>query len=247
MLDRNHREIYPSSGGRTVDCVQACGAQQDSVGLPRPKAQNHTQLTEPTDAQRAFMAKLVERADALRARLPSANTDNMLLICGDGRKVALDPNLVGITEEAPKLEGLAALVADIYHDTRELVYSGSEVPGAFQLLMCDLGTPKKGDAQSYGRIRAALIARGVPAEEIRFVHEATTPKAREALFAACRDGRVAVLLGSTSKVGIGTNIQNRLHSLHHVDPTWTAAAWELLSVLKLDVIVSISMSSRCHK
>jgi len=193
------------------------------------------------------MAKLVERADALRARLPSANTDNMLLICGDGRKVALDPNLVGITEEAPKLEGLAALVADIYHDTRELVYSGSEVPGAFQLLMCDLGTPKKGDAQSYGRIRAALIARGVPAEEIRFVHEATTPKAREALFAACRDGRVAVLLGSTSKVGIGTNIQNRLHSLHHVDPTWTAAAWELLSVLKLDVIVSISMSSRCHK
>ncbi len=198
----------------------------DSVGLSRPEAQNHTQLTEPTAGQREFMAKLVERADALRARLPSANTDNMLLICGDARKVALDPNLVGIAEEAPKLDGVAALVADIYHDTRGLVYSGSGLPGAFQLVMCDLGTPKKGDAQSYGRIRAGLIARGVPAEEIRFVHEATTPKAREALFVACRDGRVAVLLGSTQKVGIGTNLQNRLHSLHHVDPTWTAAAWE---------------------
>lgn len=105
------------------------------------------------------------------------------------------------------------------------MYSGSDVPGPLQLVMCDLGTPVKGEAQSYGRIRAGLIARGVPAEQIRFVHEATTPKAREALFAACRDGRVAVLLGSTAKVGIGTNIQNRMHSLHHVDPTWTAAAW----------------------
>jgi hypothetical protein len=198
----------------------------DSVGLSRPAVHNHTQLTEPTARQRAFMAELVERADALRARLPSANTDNMLLICGDGRKVALDPNLVGIAEAAPKLEGVAAVVADIYHDTRGLVYAGSELPGAFQLVMCDMGTPKKGDAQSYGRIRAGLIERGVPAEGIRFVHEATTPKAREALFAACRDGRVAVLLGSTSKVGIGTNLQNRQHSLHHVDPTFTPAAWE---------------------
>jgi N12 class adenine-specific DNA methylase len=196
----------------------------DSVGLSRPEVRNYTHLTEPTAGQREFMAKLVERADALRARLPSANADNMLLICGDGRKVALDPNLVGIAEEAPKLEGVSALVADIYHQTRGLAYAAT--PGAFQLVRCDLGTPKKGDAQSYGRIRAGLIARGVPAEEIRFVHEATTPKAREALFAACRDGRVAVLLGSTPKAGIGTNLQNRLHSLHHVDPTWTAAAWE---------------------
>ena len=176
----------------------------DSAGLSRPEAVNHTQLTEPTAGQREFMSNLVARADALRARLPSANADNMLLICGDGRKVALDPNLVGIAEEAPKLEGVAALVADIYRETRALVYSGSDLPGAFQLVMCDLGTPKKGDSQSYGRIRAGLIARGVPASEIRFVHEATTPKAREALFAACRDGRVAVLLGSTAKVGIGT-------------------------------------------
>lgn len=198
----------------------------ESVGLPRPQVRNHTHLSEHTDAQREFMTNLVARADALRARMPSAESDNMLLICGDGRKVALDPNLVGLREDAPKLDGVAAAVADIYHHTRELTYTGSTTPGAFQLVMCDMGTPKKGDAQSYGRIRAGLIARGVPAEQIRFVHEATTAKAREALFAACRDGRVAVLVGSTPKVGIGTNVQNRLHSLHHVDPTWTAAAWE---------------------
>lgn len=197
----------------------------DGVGLVRPKVRNHKHLSEPTAGQRAFMAKLVERADALRRRLPSAETDNMLVICNDGRKVALDPNLVGIMEEAPKLEGVAAVVADIYHSTRHLTYEGSGLPGAFQLVMCDLGTPVKGDAQSYGRIRDGLIARGVPAAEIRFVHEARTPKAREALFAGCRDGRVAVLLGSTAKVGIGTNLQSRLHSLTHCDPTWTPAAW----------------------
>lgn len=197
----------------------------ESVGIPRPEVSNYTHLTDRTLGQQEFMDTLVERVDALQKRLPSANADNMLLVCGDGRKVALDPNLVGIRETAPKLEGVAALVADIYHDTRDLVYDGSEVPGAFQLVMCDLGTPHKGDAQSYGRIRDGLIARGVPADQVRFVHEATTPKARESLFAACRDGRVAVLLGSTAKVGIGTNLQNRLHSLHHADPTWTAAAW----------------------
>lgn len=197
----------------------------DSVGLPRPEVRNHTHLTEPSDSQRAVMAELVERADAVRKRLPSAQTDNMLVICNDGRKVALDPNLVGIDEQAPKLEGVAASVADIYHNTRDLVYDGSDVPGAFQLVICDLGTPKKGDLQSYGRIVEGLVARGVPASKIRFVHEATTPKAREALFAACRDGRVAVLLGSTPKVGIGTNLQYRLHSLHHADPPWSPAWW----------------------
>lgn len=198
----------------------------ESVGLQRPDVERHTVISEPTAAQRRYMDSLVARADALRKRTVSADVDNMLLVCGDGRKVALDPNLVGISEEAPKLVSVADKVAENYHNTRHLTYEGSPVPGAFQLVLCDLGTPKAGDSQSYGRIRRALIARGVPADSIRFAHEATTPKAREALFAGCRDGRVSVLIGSTPKVGIGTNIQNRLHSLYHADPTWTAAAWE---------------------
>lgn len=198
----------------------------DNVGLPRPEARYHTILTEPTEAQRAYMETLVKRANDLRARRVQPDADNMLLICGDGRKVALDPNLVGITEGAPKLDGVADLIAQIFHCTTDLEYSESGTPGAFQLVLCDQGTPKKNDAGSYGRIRAGLIKRGIPAGKIRFVHEATTPKAREALFAGCRDGSISVLIGSTPKVGIGTNLQKRLHSIHQVDPKWTPAAWE---------------------
>lgn len=194
--------------------------------LRLPTPHQHTILVQPTDNTRAFMARLVKRADDLRARRVQPDSDNMLAICGDGRKVALDPNLVGFAEVAPKLEAVAENVAAIYHRTRDEIYPNSSVPGAFQLVLCDLGTPHPGDAQSYGRIRDGLIARGVPAERIRFIHEATSSKAREALFAACRDGRVSVLFGSTPKVGVGTNIQNRMVALHHVDPTWTARDWD---------------------
>lgn len=198
----------------------------DTTGLKRPEERRITEVSTPTAAQRDYMDSLVVRADDLRARRVGADADNMLLICGDGRKVALDPNLVGIGGAAPKLNDVAVRVAEIYHRTKDRTYTGGRAAGAFQLVLCDLGTPKAGDNQSYGRLRAELIDRGVPGTKIRFVHEASTPKAREALFSACRDGRVAVLISSTAKGGIGTNIQTRLHSLHHVDPTWTAAAWE---------------------
>ncbi|MBY0285584.1 MAG: methyltransferase domain-containing protein [Mycobacteriaceae bacterium] len=194
--------------------------------LPLPTPHQHTIVVDPTDNTRAFMSELVRRADDLRARRVGPETDNMLAICGDGRKVALDPNLVGFAETAPKLEAVAENVAAIYHRTRGAVYADSARPGAFQLVLCDLGTPHPDDAQSYGRIREGLLQRGVPADRIRFIHEATNSKAREALFAACRDGRVSILLGSTPKVGVGTNIQNRMVALHHVDPTWTARDWD---------------------
>ncbi|KAA1250331.1 methyltransferase domain-containing protein [Mycobacterium simiae] len=196
------------------------------TNLPLPTPHQHTIVVAPTQNTRAFMTDLVKRADDLRAGRVRPDTDNMLAICGDGRKVALDPNLVGFTETAPKLEAVADNVAAIYHRTRDAAYSNSRLPGAFQLVLCDLGTPHPSDTQSYGRIRDALITRDVPADRIRFIHEATNSKAREALFAACRDGRVSVLLGSTPKVGVGTNIQNRLTALHHVDPTWTARDWD---------------------
>jgi N12 class adenine-specific DNA methylase len=207
--------------GAFMSMVRSSGTD---LRLPTPH--QHTIVVQPTDNTRAFMTALVKRADDLRARRVQPDADNMLAICGDGRKVALDPNLVGFAEVAPKLEAVAENVAAIYHRTRNAVYSNSPVPGAFQLVLCDLGTPHPGDAQSYGRMRDSLIARGVPADRIRFIHEATSSKAREALFAACRDGRVAVLFGSTPKVGVGTNIQNRMVALHHVDPTWTARDWD---------------------
>lgn len=199
-------------------------ASMTDLTLPTPH--QHTIVVDPTDNTRTFMSELVRRADDLRTGRVRADTDNMLAICGDGRKAALDPNLVGFAETAPKLEAVAENVAAIYHRTRNALYANSTQPGAFQLVLCDLGTPHPDDARSYGRIRAGLLARGVPADRIRYIHEATTSKSREALFAACRDGRVSVLFGSTPKVGVGTNIQNRMVALHHVDPTWTARDWD---------------------
>lgn len=199
----------------------------EMAGLPRPAAIRHTVVVEPTEQAREFMDTLIDRAEAIRRRqVRDGRIDNMLVICSQGRAVALDPALVGVGGAATKLDAAAANIADIYHRTRHIQYPDWSTPGAFQLVLCDLGTPKDGDAQSYGRIRAGLIARGVPADTIRFVHEATTPKAREAIFAACRNGSCAVLLGSTPKAGIGTNIQLRLHSVHRVDIPWTPAAWE---------------------
>lgn len=197
----------------------------DTTTLTRPTAVRRTVVVPPSEAVVDFMSTLVERADAVRTRRVTQQHDHMLLICTDGRKVALDPNLVGVGQPAPKVLAVADTVAEVYHRTRAMTYPGSSTPGAFQLVLCDLGTPKAGDNQTYGRIRSALIDRGVPAEQIRFAHDANDPKAREALFASCRNGSVAVLVGSTPKVGIGTNIQHRLHSLHNVDPTWTPAAW----------------------
>lgn len=194
-------------------------------GLTRPTPVHHTVVVEPTAAQETYMETLVTRADALRRRKPSAGDDNILVICTDGRKIALDPHLVGIAEPSPKLEAVAQTVAAVYHRTRHLTYPGSEVPGAFHLVLCDLGTPHPADTQCYGRIRAALVRLGVPAGDVRFVHEATSPQAREALFARCRSGQVPILIGSTPTVGVGTNIQARMIALHNVDPTFTAAQW----------------------
>lgn len=127
---------------------------------------------------------------------------------------------------SPKVAAAADKITRIYVGTRHRCYGTHPTLGALQLVLCDQGTPKPGDAQTYGRLRTALIERGVPADRIRWVHEATTDKARASLFAACRDGEVAVLMGSTDKVGIGTNIQTRLVAVHHVDAPWRPADLE---------------------
>ncbi|WP_251151329.1 hypothetical protein [Cellulosimicrobium sp. Marseille-Q4280] len=192
----------------------------ESLPLERPETTWHTEVAEMTDEQAAFVADLAARADALRNGKVAATEDNMLSICNDGRRVALDPHLVGIDGEAGKLELVAERMSEIYSRDAQRAYPGSERPGSLQLALCDQGTPGSKGTQTYGRLKAALMARGVPAGQIRFVHEATTDKARAALFAACRDGSVSILLGSTGKVGVGTNIQTRLAALHHVDVPW---------------------------
>lgn len=151
----------------------------------------------------------------------------MLAICGDGRKVALDPALVGLAETSVKVAAIDDAVAERYRTGAATTFSGSTETGTLQMVFCDMGTPSqtKG-SQTYGRIRAALIDRGVPAERIRFIHESADDKARASLFAACRAGAVSVLMGSTMKMGTGTNVQARLSDVHHADAPWTPADYE---------------------
>lgn len=198
--------------------------------LPRPQRVAVDVVTTPTGAQTEFITGLVERADNLRkgkARVSGdgedAKKDNMLAICGDGRRVALDPRLVAVSGVAPKITAAVADIAARYHAGKHRLLDGANGPGTLQIVFCDQGTPGAKGTQTYGRLRAGLIDAGVPAERIRWIHEAKTDAAKAALFAACRDGSVSVLLGSTEKMGHGTNVQARVSAIHHIDPPWRAS------------------------
>lgn len=199
-----------------------------SLDLHRPEHTVRTVVVDPTPGQQAFVRDLAERADAIRNKTAAKREkvdggetdDSMLLVCNDGRKVALDPRLVGIEEHSAKIDRFAELIADEYHLNQHRQFGTHPVAGAFQLAFLDLGTPKPGESSTYGRLRRAVVDRGVPAHMVRFVHDATTDKARAALFAACRDGEVALLIASTEKAGLGTNVQTRLTHLVHVDGPW---------------------------
>ena len=203
------------------------------LALNGPNVEHEAEVVDPTPELAAYVDFLVMRADGCRNRggppLSGApENDNMLLICTDGRKAALDLDLVGVPTSSPgKVDRVVERVLDRYHQTKDLTFPevGSDRPspnlGALQILFCDLGTPnpEKG-SQVYGKIRDALVAGGVPIEKIRFIHEAKTDAAKAQLFNECRNGHVAVLMGSTDKLGVGTNVQHRTVHLHHVDAPW---------------------------
>jgi N12 class adenine-specific DNA methylase len=192
----------------------------------RPKRIEKTIVLEPSEAISAYVNSLVARYDELMAGHPrdmGGRDDNALWITGDGRAAALWLGLVGYgpAAPAPKLEAVADNVAEIFkRNQREMKHLDGTYK-SLQILFCDLGTPseERGD-QVYGVLRALLIKRGVPKDGIRFVHSAKTGAQKEVLFAQCRRGDVAVLIGSTGKMGTGVNIQTRCAAVHHVDPTW---------------------------
>lgn len=193
----------------------------DDIALERPASDTRQAAVQQAPLQREFTDHLVSRAEALRNGSPVTDNDNMLSIVGDGRRSALDPALVGLDENSPKLDAVAAETVRIYEDGRDRIYGDSTAPGALQVAFCDQGTPSAhAGAQTYGRLRAKLIEGGIPAGRIRWIHEATDDKSRAALFSACRAGSVSVLIGSTEKLGTGTNIQTRLAAIHHVDAPW---------------------------
>lgn len=208
----------PELMGMFADVADVLTPEQ--IGLARPDHTETTVEVDPTDEQDTFVRELAERSEKIHSGSVDPADDNMLLVCNDGRKVALDPQLVGLADVSPKVDAAVERIARIWSDTRERVYGSRLKPGALQVVFCDLGTPGDRGDQTYGRLRSGLVAAGVPAEQIRFIHDARTGRQRDALFQQCRDGDVAVLIGSTEKMGTGTNIQDRLVAVHHMDPPW---------------------------
>ena len=197
----------------------------EAFPVKRPEVRRHNVAVEASDTVTDYVALLGERADAIHAGGVPPDEDNMLKICSDGRKIALHESLVGLPPDGPgKIGTLVGNVARIYHQTKDLELPDGHDPGVrgrLQLAFCDLGTPNKDKGnQVYGLIRRQLIEAGVPAERIRFIHDAATAAQRLALFDQCNKGEINVLLGSTDKLGVGVNVQRRAIALHHVDAPW---------------------------
>lgn len=204
----------------------------EDLRLPVPQLagdQAETVVVVATEELRAYVGELAERAEQVRAKAVTPAEDNMLKISGDGRRAALDMRLVGRAQPlSGKLSTAAERIAAIHHRSRDHTYldaagSPHPRPGSLQLVFCDVSTPAASGWNAYDELRALLADRGVPAEVVRFMHEAGTDQAKANLFEACRDGRVAVLIGSTDKMGVGTNVQTRAVALHHLDCPWRPA------------------------
>jgi len=187
-----------------------------------------TVTVEPSEDLIDYVAGLGRRAEAIRNRAVAPEDDNMLKVSGDGRRAALDLRLVGLPQTVPgKLAAAASRIAAIWQAHRDDEYlapDGTPYPvrGSLQLVFCDVGTP--GPLwNAYHELRDQLTGHGLPRDAVRFVHEAKTDTDLARMFAACRSGHVAVLVGSTEKLGVGTNVQDRAVALHHLDAPWRPA------------------------
>ena len=187
-----------------------------------------TVMVEPSDELLGYVRDLGDRAAKVRNRAVDPDEDNMLKVSGDGRRAALDLRLLGLPQTTPgKISAAADRIAAIWtahQDDKYFDPGGIPYPvrGSLQLVFCDLGTPGPG-WNVYDELREQLAARGLPYEAIRFIHEAKTDRDKAQLFAASRAGRIAVLVGSTEKMGVGTNVQDRAIALHHLDAPWRPA------------------------
>ncbi len=188
----------------------------DMLKLPVPKVNYHNIKTKPSEIQTEMVVSLAKRAEKVRARLVEPNIDNMLKITNDGRKLALDQRMIDPMLPDDPDSKVNACVDNVYR-----IWEEHADTKATQLVFCDLSTPKNdGTFNVYDDMREKLIARGIPAEQIRFIHEATTDAQKKELFAKARSGEVRVLLGSTPKMGAGTNVQDRLIAIHNLDCPW---------------------------
>lgn len=218
----------------------------EDLDLPTPNivgGKTETVTVGSSAALDAFIGDLGERAEKVRSGGVPPEVDNMLKISGDGRKAALSMKLVGQDHEPGKIEAAAERISGIYADNKDRVYpvdpdnpaAGDEPDkGALQIVFLDLGTPKsakgKGKGQSmdendtdwngYEELRTQLAERGVPPEQVAFIHDARNDAEKAEMFARARAGKISVLIGSTEKMGVGTNVQRRAVALHHLDAPW---------------------------
>lgn len=188
----------------------------DMLKLPVPEAHYHSVVLKPSETQKEMVASLSERAERVRNKMVDSSVDNMLLITNDGRKLALDQRLMNDMlpdSETSKVGTCAENVFDIWQRTADRKST--------QMVFCDLSTPHgDGKFNVYDDLRNKLIAKGVPAEEIAYIHTANSEAQKKELFGKVRSGQVRVLIGSTQKMGAGTNVQTKLAALHHLDCPW---------------------------
>lgn len=200
---------------------------QDTLQLPRPESENHNVVVKPSEMQKEMVSALGDRAEAIRNGAVDPKKDNMLKITNEGRKLALDQRLINpllSDDENSKVNTCANNIYQIWNDNKE--------QKSTQLVFCDLSTPKEilnreqllSDEYQfkdvYNDLKRKLIMKGIPEDEIKFIHEADTEVKKKELFAKVRKGDVRVLIGSTSKMGAGTNVQDKIIALHHLDTPW---------------------------
>lgn len=194
----------------------------DMLNLPTPEANYEVIKTEPSEEQKEILKSLSKRADDVRNRVVEPDEDNMLKITNDGKKLALDQRLINpLLPDNPdsKVNVCVKNVFSIWDKTKE--------NKSTQLLFSDMSTPKgNGEFNIYDDIREKLMAMGIPKEEIAFIHEANSDKQKDELFAKVRKGEIRILMGSTQKMGAGTNVQNKLIALHDLDVPWRPADLE---------------------
>ena len=194
----------------------------DMLNLPIPEAEYINEVLKPTQEQKAMVESFGERAEMVRKGGVDPSEDNMLSITNDGRKCALDQRLLNDMlpdAEESKVNRCVKNSFDVWNDTKDKRLT--------QIIFCDLSTPRNdGKFNVYDDIREKLVEKGVPREEVVFIHEAGTEAKKAELFAKVRSGQVRILLGSTPKLGAGTNIQDRLVALHHLDCPWKPADLE---------------------
>lgn len=188
----------------------------DMLDLPTPKVNYHNVSVEPSEFQRELVQGLAKRAETVRKGNVDPKRDNMLLITNDGRKLALDQRLVSPDLPESATGKTAACAANVYG-----IWERHKEARLAQLVFCDLSTPKPdGEYSAYNDIRDKLVEKGVPEDEIAFIHDFNTESKKAELFGKVRSGQVRVLLGSTQKMGAGTNVQTRLVALHDLDCPW---------------------------